>query len=166
MNWEAVAAIAEVAGTVGVIASVLYLSGRIGHNTRQMRIAVHGGTTRNFREFTRQTLAGGYSKVFPDGLEDFESLDGEAKLDFAFLMFGMFKAFENVYYHYLHGSMAEDAWLAWKRLLTSYAVAPGAQQDWKIRREVYTTEFRKLVDELDSEGDFKRVGHVRQERPE
>lgn len=163
MNWEAIAALAEVAGAVGVIASLLYLSGQIGHNTRQMTIAAHDGTTRNFREFIRQTLAGGYSKVFSDGLEDFESLDEQGKLDFTFLMFDMFKAFENVHYHYLYGSMAEDAWLAWKRLLTSYAVAPGAQQYWKIRRDVYTTEFRELVDGLDDDGDLKRVGHVRQE---
>lgn len=161
MNWEALAAIGEVAGAAGVILSLLYLSRQIGQNTRHMRIATHDGTTRDFRNFTRQTLSGGYSKVFAQGLEDYESLDEEEKLDFAFLMFDMFKCFENVHYHYLHGSMGDDAWRAWKRLLSSYSVAPGAQHYWSVRRDIFTTEFRELVDGLDvASGELKRVGHV------
>ena len=106
VNWQAIAAVGEVAGALGVIVSLLYLSRQIGQNTQQMRIATHAETTRDFREFTRQTLTGGFSKVFSDGLEDYESLDPQGKLEFAFLMFDMFKSFEITHYHYLHGSMS------------------------------------------------------------
>lgn len=160
MNWEAIAALGEVAGALGVIASLLYLSRQIGHNTKQMRIATHAETTRDFRTFTRQTLSGGYSKVLSEGLEDYESLDPQGKLDFAFLMFDMFKSFETTHYHYLHGSMGEDSWLSWRRLLTSYCVAPGARHYWEVRRDIFTTEFRELVDSLDPDTSVKRVGHV------
>jgi hypothetical protein len=163
MTWEAIAALGEVAGAIGVIASLLYLSRQIGHNTKQMRIATHAETTRDFRGFTRQTLSGGYSKVLSDGLEDYDSLDAQGKLDFAFLMFDMFKSFEITHYHYLHGSMGEDSWLSWLRLFSSYCVAPGARRYWEVRSEIFTTEFRELVDSFDLDAPVKRVGHVSDE---
>lgn len=160
VNWEAIAALGEVAGALGVIASLLYLSRQIGQNTKEMRIATHAETTRDFRTFTRQTLSGGYSKVLSDGLEDYESLDPRGKLDFAFLMFDMLKSFEITHYHYLHGSMGEDSWRSWHRLLTSYCVAPGARRYWEVRRDIFTAEFQELVDSLDPDAKVKRVGHV------
>ncbi len=161
MNWEAIGAVGEVVGAAGVILSLLYLSRQVGQNTRQMRVATHDGTTRDLRTFAREALSGGYSRVFARGLEDYESLDADEKLDFAFVMFDMFKTFENAHYHYLHGSMGEDAWQAWRRLLASYAVAPGARHYWTARRDIFTNEFRGVVDSLDpASEDVKRVGHV------
>jgi hypothetical protein len=161
VNWEAIAAMGEVAGAAGVILSLLYLSRQIGQNTRQMRVATHDATTSDLRAFARQALSGGYARLFARGLEDYESLDAEERLDFAFVMFDMFKTFENAHYHYLHGSMGEDAWRAWHRLLASYAVAPGAQHYWSARRDIFTLEFRGVVDSLDrTSEDVKRVWHA------
>ncbi len=160
MDIMELGAIGELVGAGAVVASLIYVGLQIRQTTRQMKISSNEGTTRDFRDFIRQALVGGYSKVFSDGLENYESLDERERLDFAFLMFDMFKSFENVYYHYLHGSMGEDAWLAWKRLLASYAVAPGAQHYWSVRRDIFTTEFRKLVDGIEVDADYKRVGHV------
>ena len=160
MNWEAIGAIGEVAGAVGVIASLLYLSLQIRQNTRQVRVATHDGTTRDFRHFIRAVLTGGFTEVFSQGLEDYEQLDRKQRLDFAFMMFDLFKAFENVYYHYVHGTLGEDAWRAWSRLLASYATAPGAQHYWNVRRDIFTTEFRDFIDGLERDRGLKRVGHV------
>jgi hypothetical protein len=45
MNWEALGAIAEFLGAIGVILTLLYLSRQIQHNSRQLEgsstIAVH-----------------------------------------------------------------------------------------------------------------------------
>ena len=37
MNWEAIGAVGEVAGAIGVIATLLYLAAQIRQNTRAMR---------------------------------------------------------------------------------------------------------------------------------
>ena len=45
MNWEALGALAELLGAIGVIATLLYLSRQINHNSKQLEgsstIAVH-----------------------------------------------------------------------------------------------------------------------------
>jgi hypothetical protein len=39
MNWEAIGAVGEVAGAIGVIATLGYLAVQIRHNTRSVRAA-------------------------------------------------------------------------------------------------------------------------------
>ena len=41
MNWEAIGAIAETLGAIGVIASLVYLAGQIRQNTRSIRGATY-----------------------------------------------------------------------------------------------------------------------------
>ena len=160
MNWEAIGTISEAIGAGAVVLSLAYVAVQIRQNTRQVRVATHDGTTRDFRQFTRQLLASGLSKVFSQGLEDYAALDEQQKLDFAFMMYDLFKAFENIHYHYLHGTLGEDAWKGWRRFIASYVTAPGAQHYWAIRRDIFTPEFQDFIERLEVNDDFKRVGHV------
>ena len=41
MNWEALGAIGEIAGAIGVIATLVYLATQIRQNTAAMRGATH-----------------------------------------------------------------------------------------------------------------------------
>jgi len=49
MDWDAIGAIAELAGAIGVIASLLYLATQIRQNSRQLR----GQAQVSFTEATR-----------------------------------------------------------------------------------------------------------------
>ena len=160
MNWEAIGTIAEIIGAAAVVISLLYVATQIRQNTRQIRVATHEGTNRDFRQFTREVLTAGLTDVFVRGLEDPESLDDNQKLDFAFMMYDLFKAFENVHYHYLHGTLGEDAWQGWRRFIEQYATAPGAQSYWGVRRDIFASDFRELIDGLEPTSDVKRVGDV------
>ena len=39
MNWEAIGAVGEILGAVGVIVTLVYLARQLGHNTAMMRVA-------------------------------------------------------------------------------------------------------------------------------
>jgi len=65
-----------------------------------------------------------------------------------------------VHYQYLHGTLGEDAWQGWRRFIEQYAIAPGAQHYWSVRRDIFTPDFRELVDGLEPASDTKRVGDV------
>lgn len=160
MNWEAIRTISEVVGAFAVVLSLVYVGIQIRQNTRQVRVATHDGTTRDFRQFTRQMLASGLTEVFSQGLENYESLSAQQKLEFAFMMYDVFKAFENVHYHYLHGTLGEDAWKGWLRFIASYATAPGARHYWEVRRDIFTPEFQEFVETLEADEEYRRVGHV------
>ena len=43
MNWEAIAAVAELLGALGVIASLVYLAGQVRSNASRARQAPTGG---------------------------------------------------------------------------------------------------------------------------
>jgi len=76
MNWEALGAIAELLGAIGVIATLVYLSAQIRHNNEQLR----GAATTAVYEYQR-TLTGMLSadpelyKIALRGNEDLASLD-------------------------------------------------------------------------------------------
>ena len=160
MNWQAIGTIAEIVGAVAVVISLIYVAVQIRQNTRQVHVAAHDGTTRDFRELIRSITTAGLTEVMVRGNEDPDSLDDRQKLDYAFIVYDMFKAFENVHYHYLHGTMGEDAWRGWARFIEQYATAPGAQRYWKVRRDIFTSDFRDFIDGLRPSADVKRVGDV------
>ncbi len=160
MNWLAIGTLAQIISALAVVVSLAYVGVQIRQNTRQVRVATHDGTTRDFRQFTRQLLASGHGEVFARGLEDPLQLDEKQKLDFAFMMYDLFKAFENIHYHYLHGTLGDDAWTGWRRFIASYATAPGAQHYWGIRRDIFTSDFQEFIAGLGDADNVKRVGHV------
>ena len=52
MDWDALGAIAELAGALGVIASLIYLGTQIRHNTRASSVEAKLATTGMLTEFT------------------------------------------------------------------------------------------------------------------
>ncbi len=53
MSWDAIGAIAELAGALGVIASLIYLATQIRHSTRASAVEAKLATTGMLSEFTR-----------------------------------------------------------------------------------------------------------------
>jgi len=83
MNWEAIGAIAELLGAIGVIVSLIYLATQIRHsreqmeqNTRAMRAATHQEFNHQLHETMFNVLtAPGLSRVVQQGLIDLDQLD-------------------------------------------------------------------------------------------
>ena len=73
MNWEAISAIAEAVGTVGIIASLIYVAIQIRQNTRGTRIETFESANRGVQEQHRTLI------VAPDLLRLF--LAGHASYD-------------------------------------------------------------------------------------
>ena len=83
MNWDAIGAIAELFGAIGVIASLVYLAAHIRQNSRQLersmqatRVAADDAVARGFDQW-RQLLISDekVSDIYVRGLEDITALD-------------------------------------------------------------------------------------------
>lgn len=160
MNWEAFSTIAELVSAIAVVISLLYLALQIRQNTHQVRVATNHEISHDLREATRNLLSAGKTEMYVRGLEDPQSLDRSEQLDFAFFMFDLFKGFENIHYHYLHGTIGADVWPGWCYFIRSYAIAPGAQRYWRARRDIFHPEFRAFIESIEPNQEFKRVGDV------
>jgi hypothetical protein len=81
MNWDAIGALAELAGALGVIASLVYLAIQIRQNTRSAREAAWHSVLRDLQQF-RSLIAQDpeVARVYRDGLRDYTARSFGASL--------------------------------------------------------------------------------------
>lgn len=97
MNWEAVGAVAELVGAIGVIASLLYLAIQVRTNTRMMRTTAEQAAIDSFRNFQWSPLEADRPKIVRTGVEDLNALSEDERARFIVLVHEMFRTFENMY---------------------------------------------------------------------
>ena len=88
MNWGAVAAIAEVLGATGVLASLIYLAVQIRQNTVWLRQQAFQLSTSEVRQWASKFSGSrGNSELFLKGQHDFGSLDPIERFQFTMMIF-------------------------------------------------------------------------------
>ena len=147
MNWDAVGAMAELAGAVGVIASLFYLGTQIRQNTRSVRASSYHGLVTNLSnvasEVGRDAAA---ADLFVRGQADLQSLTQTEQRQFGFLLQSIFRSFENIFYQFTQGMIDDVVWEGWKNRITRYYWQPGIQAWWPTWRDDCHPEFRAFLE--------------------
>ncbi len=113
MNWDAIGAIAELLGAVGVIASLIYLARQIGEsreqmsqNTRASEAAAHQLYEQGVSSHIMDTVRiPGLHRVLLRGQIDFEGLDEEDAHRFNNVALVAMRTWDNAYYQYRMGML-------------------------------------------------------------
>ena len=147
MNWDALGALAELAGAVGVIASLVYLASQIRQNTRAVRSATYQSLTDSSMSFSA-LVAGDptLSSLFDRGMDDFSSLESDARVRFSFLMQNYLRMLENSFHQHRDGMLDEERWQRTASTLRMAVVRPGFSQWWNSPRAPFAASFEALVD--------------------
>jgi hypothetical protein len=157
MNWDAIGAIAETLGAVGVIASLVYLAGQIRHSRDQMSQntqALRAGTYQQFQSelgdaFWRAIEVPGLDSVVRSGFTDYRQLNEADAFKFNFFMVGCIAAYENAQYQFRAGLLDEDRWLLHRSGLLGMLRFPGVGQWWRSAEyRGASPEFIALVEEI------------------
>jgi len=158
MNWDAIGAIAETLGAVGVIASLVYLASQI----RQSRDQMHQNT-QALRGSSYQQLFQSIDSIAqsssdsPDkeravrlGRLDYSQLDEEDAFRFDNWIMGLLLAWENAEYQHRVGMLDKDRRMLHLRQLKATVLLPGVTQWWRKSPffEVLSPEFVALVEEI------------------
>ena len=111
MNWEAIRAIAELLGAVGVIASLVYLGRQIRDGQRALRASSY----QQFREDIFQTMNRGMTdpgiaRATRSGMANFAELEEEDAHQFNFWAHGVVHSYDNAYYQYRMGMLDDERW--------------------------------------------------------
>ena len=61
------------------------------------------------------------------------------------MSFQFLKAMETIHHHYVYGLMEEQVWRGWINLYRHYFATPGLSSYWKLRQDVFSDRFRKIV---------------------
>jgi hypothetical protein len=162
MNWEAMGAIAESVGAVGVIVTLLYLSRQVRNNTKALRVQSYDAIQHQFREWNSPFYNDpDLVKQFVTQLEDIESLDALGQHHAVHIFYDFFKMAENLHYQYRQGMIDEGMWSGWRTLFENYMSAPGSEWYWRRRPDFFAPEFQEWVEEtLANKPESRRHGRV------
>jgi hypothetical protein len=167
MNWEAVGAIGEIVGAVGVIVTLGYLAVQVRQNSRQLersveasRVAADDSISRGFDRWRELSVTdNGTADLFLRGMEDIGNLGQADRLQF----------------NYLLASFNWLAWQVWRAenllgdtnadLLRHMLLHRGGRAWYLSHRGFIPPDFRSAVDKVLDELERHQVPFLRPEDP-
>lgn len=156
MNWDAVGALAELLGAIGVIVSLVYLSVQIRQNTRQigehsreLRIAALDAIASSFSRFRDPLIRDPeLAALWLKGIEDYDALDPVEQVRISRLFQELFFAHQNTWTRYTEGATAEHVWHDQQGSIAANLRHPGIRTWWGRTRAIYNDEFEKVVEAM------------------
>jgi hypothetical protein len=159
MNWDAIGAIAELLGAIGVIASLVYLATQIRQSREQMSQntrAMRAGSYQHFFDSWGQSVTRGMDnpereRAIRLGMLDYTNLSEEDAFRFNVWMNGVIQAQDNAHYQYRVGMLDEERWQKhYGDLRSLFRSSPGVREWWKAStmRPTMSLEFVALVEEI------------------
>ena len=153
MNWDSIGAIAEVAGVVAILISLVYLATQI----RQSNIIAAAEAEREILQSWMRGLEGFIdshqtTEFFLKGLSDFESLSSIEKTRFSYRLTELNMVYISALENEEKGLIASHLVEAFGNAFFSYVNSPGGRTWWALHREFFTNT--KLIDDrIANEGD-------------
>ena len=149
MDWEAVGAIAELFGALGVIASLIYLARQISHNSK----IVQGSTNQAVADSAQaRLLSAASSESLAEVVSKLRAGDGDALTETQsrqafYYRHATFRGFENVFFQHRSGLSSDRSWDSYERLIRLQFEAEQDLRDWWVGSgPIYDEEFRTVVD--------------------
>lgn len=147
MNWEALGAIAELLGAIGVIATLFYLAVQIRQNTKSIRAAAFQETMRDIAAVADLAVQQPeLTRAYLKGLNDLEELDSEDRHRFGAFMLAFLRRVENLVYQTDQGLLDPDSWEGLREALRRIFARPGTVAWWQQSRHAFNRPLQNFVD--------------------
>jgi hypothetical protein len=148
MNWEAIGAVGEVLGAIGVIATLGYLALQIRQNSNTVRSSIRQAIS------TTQHEAGLQMAATPDlraaiarwANGEVPSTQDEALCD-DILLRAMVRTFENQYHQHRDGTFGDEMWVGYRENMRRFRLSPRFDEFWVTNRTLYSTDFARFIKE-------------------
>lgn len=159
MNWDAVAAIANIVAAAAVIASVVYLAHQVRSGAQALRLAARDSTFNSLMDWNATIIADPeLGHLFQRGCRDYHALGETERARMVHVFYSFFKMFERIYLHHRHGAVESEVWLSNREMLLAYASQPGARYYLSHREKIFDAGFWRYLEE-NRAGDVP-AGHV------
>ncbi len=146
-NWEAIGAIAELLGALGVVVTLIYLAIQIRQNTISTRTSSYQAAVAAGTEWSRGVgLDADASRIISSGSIDLLSLPAEEQARFGMLMSSLFRNFENIFYQHKQGALDDVVWSGWSWRMRSTFAVPGVRVWWQDNRSGYAEDFATYLE--------------------
>lgn len=153
MNWDAVGAIAELVGAIGVVASLAYLAMQIRQNTQHIDFntkAIRTGTYQNFSNtfghFEDLLLENDkLGSIWVRGLNDEPDLGHEDRILFNNLANKFFRMYEALFLQFETGLVERTLFDSAHRFPDQILERPGLRAYWQRNRRRYADTFVTFI---------------------
>jgi hypothetical protein len=149
MNWEAVAAIAEITASIGVLISLIYLGVQINGSNRAARsAATNNAATAVQSVYMSIGATEQASSVFFTGMTDPDSLSRKDLFQFVMLAHAFMLGFQNSFALAHQGTLNSELRDSFNKILGGAKDQPGFAVFWQQRGYSFQKEFREYVEEV------------------
>ena len=148
MNWDAIGAIGEIAGAVGVIATLLFLGLQIRHSAKSTVAATFDAILAEWRELERNCFIEHPENIpiFADGHQDFESLQLNNKRLFNYVMSQYALFVENMIQQHKHGNIKYSQVAPWVNYYSMLIRSPGGSIWWSLYKKIFSSTLTETMD--------------------
>ena len=149
VNWDAVGAIAELAGATGVIITLLYLSIQLRQNTKASRITAIQSSMETSAQFSELLLSDEeVARVFWLGMSDPAALDGVEKRKYMMTLNVFMRRECAAFYLHKEGVMPDHLWNSRVASLTGTLNQPGMKFYLEATGDTIPGDFREFLGEV------------------
>ena len=150
MSWDAVGALAEIAGALAVIGSIIYLALQIRENTISNRITANQNTTDQYAAFTNLLLLNDdLRSIWRRGRSDIAQLNVDERERFYYLNMNLSWYYSSQHFQYRAGAIDEVEWAQSLGLIrNSWLAHEGVRTWWQedMDRARLTVPFVELIE--------------------
>jgi hypothetical protein len=153
MNWDALGAVAEVAGAVGVIVSLIYLAIQIRSNTRFTKVSTVSDSMNSFVQYFREVSSNRpLAELTLKGMADPSTLDPVESVMFTHHVSAVFMMWYKTFLQFESGLVGADFWRTCERDIIGFCRSPGVQIVWEQIHPTFTPEFVERVNTIRLQG--------------
>jgi hypothetical protein len=146
MNWEAIGAVGEVLGAIGVITTLVYLAVQIRQNTESQRTDSYARALDRVTALqARMSENSAFASILLRGVTDGKALTQEERVQFTWIFYEMFSGFEFIFHQDREGSLPPGVWERWAATLCWWLSFPGVRAWWTARPTPFTPDFTQFV---------------------
>ena len=148
MNWEAIGAVGEAIGAIGVIATLVYLAAQIRQNsnavrsatrqavsTAQVQVGIQLASNPELRAAASRWIGGDAAPTSPD-----------TQLRDEMFLRAVLRSFENQYHQNKDGTFENAMWTGYLENMRRTFGAPAFRDFWEVNRSLYSSDFSAFVE--------------------
>ena len=148
MDWNIAAAVAEMIGATAVVISLIYLAVQIRGQTDETRLAAMHDISVGFRQIVADFGRGDVADLYVKGIDGVDAFSDQEMFQLIVAAQQAFRLWEEAFYLYEDGRLDGKNWDGMNRQLASFLSTPGFSHVWKIRQQFYGSDFRAMVNGL------------------
>lgn len=146
MNWDAIAAAAEILAAVGVIVSLLYLGQQIRNQTLETRLAFASELVNQLNMvYSDLSTDAQLSELWVKGLRDFSALSPSERARFSAFAGRLLRIVESVYHQYRWGRIEDMVWSGIDTSVEDLCLYPGMKEWWGTRAHWFSEDFNSHI---------------------